>query len=193
MKMQLGHTLCTWSQARQAIRRGAGVTHTYNAMGGVSHRGGGAATAALAYADYAEIITDGVHVDKAAFDLAHRAIPHLYSVTDATAGAGMPDGQYMLGELTIQKIGDSMFLPDGTLAGSCLTQHRSLSVLKDWGLSWWEINLLCSIYPSQWLANRKLGRIGEGAVANWLEISDNQVDALWLKGQRQVIFRENHD
>ena len=96
VKMQLGHTLCTWSQAQAAIGCGAGVTHLFNAMSGVLHRAGGAATAALAYADYAEIITDGVHVDQAAF-LAHRAIP--YSVTDATAGAGMPDGPYQLGEL----------------------------------------------------------------------------------------------
>ena len=187
VKMQLGHTLCTWSQAQVAINRGAGVTHLFNAMSGVSHRAGGAATAALAYANYAEIITDGVHVDQAAFDLAHRAISHLYSVTDATAGAGMPDGPYRLGELVIEKKGDSMFLPDGTLAGSCLTQRRSLSLLRHWGLSWLEINRLCSKYPSQWLANSELGFIGEGASANWLEISNDKVSALWLSGQRHEL------
>ncbi|MDB3935878.1 hypothetical protein N9383_04075 [Granulosicoccus sp.] len=187
VKMQLGHTLCTWSQAQAAINSGAGVTHLFNAMSGVLHREGGAATAALAYADYAEIITDGVHVDQAAFALAHRAIPHLYSVTDATAGAGMPDGPYQLGELGIEKKGDSMFLPDGTLAGSCLTQRRSLSLLRSWGLSWLDINRLCSMYPSQWLGNNELGSIGEGACAHWLEISDDKISALWLSGQRHKL------
>lgn len=184
VKMQIGHTLCSWAQAGRAIADGAGVTHLYNAMSGVSHRCGGAATAALAYAEYAEVITDGIHVDQAAFELASRAIPGLYSVTDATAAAGMPDGQYRLGELNIEKRGDSVFLPDGTLAGSCLTQRRSFAVLTSWGLNWIEIARLCSTIPAQWLGHAELGRIGVGATANWLELSDNHIVAIWLKGQR---------
>jgi len=187
VKAQLGHTLCSWSQALQAILSGVGVTHLYNAMSGVSHRQGGAAAAALAYGDYAEIITDGIHVDKAAFDLAQRAIPCLYSVTDATAAAGMPDGHYTLGSLKIEKKGDSVLLPDGTLAGSCLTQLGSLGVLADWGLSWSQISRMCSVYPAQWIANPSLGRISEGATANWLELHGDDVIALWLNGQRRVI------
>ncbi|MFK7994930.1 MAG: N-acetylglucosamine-6-phosphate deacetylase [Granulosicoccus sp.] len=187
VKAQLGHTLCTWSQALQVIKAGAGVTHLFNAMSGVSHRDGGAAAAALAYSDYAEIITDGIHVDKAAFDLAHRAIPFLYSVTDATAAAGMPDGHYELGSLRIEKKGNSVILPDGTLAGSCLTQLTSLAVMANWGLSWLQISRLCSAYPAQWVGSEQLGRIGPGAIANWLELHDNKVAALWLNGHRREI------
>lgn len=75
------------------------------------------ATAALAYADYAEIITDSVHVEPAAFDAAYRAIPNLYSVTDATAATGMPDGSFQLGALQIHKKDNHVSLADGTLAG----------------------------------------------------------------------------
>ncbi|MFK8080162.1 MAG: N-acetylglucosamine-6-phosphate deacetylase [Granulosicoccus sp.] len=187
VKAQMGHTLCSWSQALKAINSGVGVTHLYNAMSGVSHRHGGVATAALAYSDYAEIITDGIHVDKAAFDLAHRAVPCLYSVTDATAAAGMPDGQYKLGSLNIEKRGDSVLLPDGTLAGSCLTQLGSLGVMTDWGLPWPQIGRLCSTYPAQWLGNEFLGCIAEGAIANWLELRGDAVAALWLNGQRREV------
>lgn len=187
VKAQLGHTLCSWSQALQAINAGAGVTHLFNAMSGVSHREGGAAAAALAYSDYAEIITDGIHVDKAAFDIAHRAIPYLYSVTDATAAAGMPDGHYDLGSLRIEKKGHSVLLADGTLAGSCLTQLESIATMANWGLSWLQINRLSSVYPAQWIGNKTLGVIAPGAIANWLELRDNKVVALWLNGQRGVI------
>ncbi|MFK7860012.1 MAG: N-acetylglucosamine-6-phosphate deacetylase [Granulosicoccus sp.] len=191
VKAQLGHTLCSWSQALQAINSGVGVTHLYNAMSGVSHREGGAAAAALAYSDYAEIITDGIHVDQVAFDMAHRAIPRLYSVTDATAAAGMPDGRYKLGSLSIEKKGHTVLLPDGTLAGSCLTQLASLNVMASWGLSWLQISRLSSVYPSQWIGNKTLGTITQGAIANWLELHGDNVVALWLKGQRHLIGADN--
>ena len=184
VKMQVGHTACHWSQALLAFQAGAGVTHLYNAMSAVSHRDGGAATAALAYADYAEIITDGIHVDKAAFELAYRSIPHLYSVTDATAASGMPDGHYRLGSIAIEKKHGRVFLPDGTLAGSCLTQCGSLSVLENWGLGWFQISQLCSVYPAQWLGNTDLGCIQVGAMANWLELRESRPEALWICGKR---------
>lgn len=187
VKAQMGHTLCNWSQALAAIQAGCGVTHLFNAMSGVSHRDGGAALAALAYSDYAEIITDGIHADKAAFDSARRAIPRLYSVTDATAASGMSDGYYQLGSLTIEKQSERVILPDGTLAGSCLTQLASIGLLRSWGLSWPQISSLSSEYPSQWVGRAELGAIAVGAIANWLEILDDQIVAIWLRGNRTSI------
>ena len=187
VRAQMGHTLCSWAQAAKALAAGAGVTHLYNAMSPVLHRGGGAAVAALAYATHAELITDGIHVDKAAFDAARRAIDGLYSITDATAAAGMPDGEYQLGSLTISKVGHRVELPDGTLAGSCLTQQRSVQVLRDWGLSWQEIAGLSSTVPAQWLQRSDYGVIAPQARASWLEINNNALEALWLNGYRHAL------
>lgn len=187
VRAQIGHTLCTWAEAAAALAQGVGVTHLYNAMSPVLHRGGGAAVAALAYASHAEIITDGIHVDKAAFDAARRAIDGLYSITDATAAAGMPDGQYQLGSLSIDKIGHRVVLPDGTLAGSCLTQQRSLQVLREWGLSWKQIARLSSEVPARWLQREDYGRIAPGARACWLEINNDEPEALWLDGIRRTL------
>lgn len=187
VKAQLGHTACTWHQAHEALMQGVGVTHLYNAMSPVRHRDGGAAVAALAYAHYAEIITDGIHVDQAAFHAARRAIPGLYSVTDATAAAGMPDGHYQLGSLQVSKCGDRVLLPDGTLAGSCLTQRRSLQVLRQWGLDWQAIANLCSTIPASWICVEGYGIIEPGAQANWIEIQDQHPVAIWLDGKRQPL------
>lgn len=184
VRAQLGHTVCSWHEARLALRSGCGVTHLYNAMSGVAHRDGGAATASLAYAEYAEIITDGLHVEQAAFDAARRAIPHLYSVTDATAASAMPDGDYHLGSLKVRRTGERVLLPDGTLAGSCLTQRRSMSVLRRWGMDWQCIGALTSATPAAWVAEETLGRIAVGARAHWIEIRNDEPVALWLSGER---------
>lgn len=184
VKAQIGHSLCDWHRARCDIEQGVGVTHLFNAMSTVSHRSGGVATAALAFSDYAEIITDGIHVDKAAFVLARRCIEHLYSVTDATAAAGMPDGDYQLGSLTVTKAGDRVTLPDGTLAGSALTQIRSLAVMRSWGLSWEAIADISSRFPALWMQLGDYGEISVGAVANWLELQHDEPIAIWLGGQR---------
>lgn len=184
VRVQIGHTVCSWEQAHLALRAGCGVTHLYNAMSGVSHRGGGAATAALAYAEYAEIIVDGLHVEKAAFDAARRAIPKLYSVTDATAASGMPDGDYKLGSLCVHKKDDQVLLPDGTLAGSCLTQRRILAILRHWGVDWHTIGAMVSAIPANWIRSSKMGNIATGTTAHWLEVEGDKLVAFWLSGRR---------
>jgi len=184
VRPQIGHTLCSWAEARAAIACGCGVTHLFNAMGGVGHRGGGTATAALAWADYAEIITDGLHVDRAAFEAARRAVSGLYSVTDATAASGMADGRYALGSLSVEKRGDRVLLPDGTLAGSCLTQRASLAVLRRWELDWQTIAALTSAVPARWLGDERVGHTGPGALAHWLELREGEPVASWRAGRR---------
>jgi len=184
-RAQIGHSVCSWEQAQNALRAGCGVTHLYNAMSGASHRQGGAVTASLAYADYAEIILDGLHVDQAAFDAAKRAIPGLYSVTDATAASGMPDGSYTLGSQRVNKHNHQVLLPDGTLAGSCLTQRRVIDVLRNWGASWHTIGSLISAIPGRWLGDTAVCSVAINSSAHWLEIVSDKPVALWLHGKRK--------
>jgi N-acetylglucosamine-6-phosphate deacetylase len=75
---------------------------------------------------YAEIIPDLLHVHPGAIKVALRAIPQLYCVTDSTAAAGMPDGEYMLGRQVVHKCMGGVRLADGTLAGSTLTMDQAL-------------------------------------------------------------------
>ena len=55
-----------------------------------------------------------------------RAIPRLFCVTDSTAAAGMPDGEYRLGRQRVTKCMGGVRLADGTLAGSTLTMDQAL-------------------------------------------------------------------
>ena len=103
-KIQIGHSLGTYEDGVKALAKGAsGFTHLFNAMTGLHHRQPGMAGAALAHAEFAEIIPDMLHVHAGAMRVALRSIPRLFCVTDSTAAAGMPDGEYRLGRHTVTK------------------------------------------------------------------------------------------
>jgi N-acetylglucosamine-6-phosphate deacetylase len=191
IRPQIGHSLCSHAQARAALQRGAGLTHFYNAMTPLNHRTPGAVGAGLAYAEYAEIIPDLVHVAPDAILAARRAIPRLYGVTDATAGAGMPDGPYQLGQHRVQKIGAHLTLPDGTLAGSALTTAQALRNLVSIGLPLAEASQRLSTFPADWLGRAEFGRIEPGANADFLVLSPNlSLRAVYVGGQAVALDGE---
>ena len=165
---QMGHTLGSYETGVAAHEAGArGYTHLFNAMTGLHHRDPGMVGAALAHAEYAEIIPDLLHVHPGAILAALRAIPKLYCVTDATAGAGMPDGTYSLGSQTVTKCGEGIRLADGTLAGSTLTMDEALRNLVSIGVPLDDASRRVSAYPAQYLDLDDRGRI---AVDSWADL-----------------------
>lgn len=127
IRVQIGHSNGSYDDGVAALNAGAaGFTHLFNAMTGLHHREPGMVGAALAHGQHAELIPDLLHVHPGAIRAALRCIPHLFCVTDSTAAAGMPDGEYRLGEHTVQKCLGGVRLPDGTLAGSALTMDQAL-------------------------------------------------------------------
>lgn len=168
VRVQLGHSLCDYAVAAACIAEGCGVTHLFNAMQPLAHRGNGLAGAALAHAEYAEIIPDLLHVEPGAILAARRAIPRLYGVSDSTAGAGMPDGRFRLGDHAVIKKDGAMRLADGTLAGSALTMDQALRNLVDIGLPLAEASARLSTYPADWIGRTDIGRIREQAMADLL-------------------------
>lgn len=170
IRAQLGHALCDYATARAAIARGCGVTHLFNAMTPLAHRDNGLAGAALAHAEYAEVIPDLIHVEAGAIRAAHRAIPKLYGVTDATAGAGMPDGVYHLGSHSVTRSEGAMRLSDGTLAGSALTMDVAFRNLVGLGLPIAEAAQRLSTFPADWLGRADIGRIAPGAQADIIRL-----------------------
>ena len=165
--VQIGHTDADYDTVAASLAAGAGgVAHLFNAMSPLHHRAPGTVGAALALAEFAAIIPDGIHVAPGAMKAAFRAIPKLFAVTDATAAAGMDDGEYPLGSHTVTKRGDSVFLEDGTLAGSALTMDRAMANLLDLGLPLEEVSLRLSAYPADFLGRLDRGRLQPGAWAD---------------------------
>jgi N-acetylglucosamine-6-phosphate deacetylase len=167
MRVQIGHSNATYEQAVEAMAHGArGTTHLFNAMSAFHHRAPGAAGAALAHAMHAELIPDLLHVHPGAMRAALRAIPGLYGVTDATAAAGMPDGEYRLGRQRVSLCRGCVRLGDGTLAGSALTMDLALRNLVAIGLPLADAAARLSLHPADYLGLADRGRIVVGARAD---------------------------
>jgi N-acetylglucosamine-6-phosphate deacetylase len=185
VRPQIGHSLCAYADAASALAAGCGVTHLFNAMTGLSHRGNGIAGASLAHAEWAEVIPDLIHVEAGAILAARRAIPNLYGVTDATAGAGMPDGTYRLGSHQVVKAQGAMRLADGTLAGSALTMDAALRNLVAIGLPLAEASWRLSTLPADWIGLSDAGRIAPGRRADLVVLDEAlAVQAVVVAGRR---------
>ena len=167
-RVQLGHTLGSYEDGVDALSRGArGFTHLFNAMTGLHHREPGMVGAALAHAQYSEIIPDLLHAHPGAIRVALRAIPCLYCVTDSTAASGMPDGEYRLGRHKVTKCLGGVRLADGTLAGSTLTMDQALRNLVDvLGLDLPDASRRVSTHAADYIGATDRGRLGPGAWAD---------------------------
>ncbi len=164
-RVQLGHSLGSYEDGVEALARGArGFTHLFNAMTGLHHREPGMVGAALAHATYSEIIPDLLHAHPGAIRVALRAIPCLYCVTDSTAAAGMPDGEYRLGRHRVTKCLGGVRLADGTLAGSTLTMDQALrNLVNELGLDIPDASKRVSTHAADYLGATDRGRLAVGA------------------------------
>jgi N-acetylglucosamine-6-phosphate deacetylase len=153
-------------------------------MPGLHHREPGMAGAALAHARFAEIIPDLLHVHPGAIKVALRCIPQLYCVTDSTAAAGMPDGQYMLGRQTVHKCMGGVRLADGTLAGSTLTMDQALRNLVAIGLDLADASRRVSTNAADYLGETRRGRLAPGCHADLVVLDrDLKLKAVYIEGE----------
>lgn len=185
VRVQLGHTLGTYEQGVEALENGAsGFTHLFNAMTGLQHREPGMVGAALAHAEYAELIPDLLHVHPGAMKAAMRAIPKLFCVTDSTAAAGMPDGQYKLGSQTVTKCMGGVRLANGALAGSTLTMDQALRNLVQIGVPLAQASNRLSLYPADYLGLADRGRLEAGAWADVVVMdAELQLEQVFIEGE----------
>lgn len=186
MRVQIGHSNASYEEAAAAFDAGAaGFTHLFNALAPFHHRQPGAVGLALARAQHAECIPDLLHVHPGALLAARRAIPGLYTVTDATAAAGMPDGRYRLGRQTVHRCLGAVRLADGTLAGSCLTMDQALRNWVHLGLTLREASQRVSTFAAEYLSMDDLGVLRPGAHADCvvLDPATLEVQAVMVGGQ----------
>ena len=123
------------------------ATHLYSSMSTIIRENGyrvpGLLEAALLHDEYAtEVIADGKHLPTSLLQLIvkTKGEDRVVLVTDAMRGAGMPDGEYLLGSLTkgqLVSVFDGIaHMPDGiSFAGSVATTDRLVRVMtKDAGV-----------------------------------------------------------
>ena len=129
VRISVGHSNATAAETHTAIAAGViSATHTFNAMRPLDHREIGILGTVLTTDTlYAELICDGIHVHPSLVKLWWRAKGNQRGIliTDGMSAAGMPDGEYMLGEFAVQ-VANGQATANGVLAGSVLTLDRAL-------------------------------------------------------------------
>jgi N-acetylglucosamine-6-phosphate deacetylase len=167
----LGHTDATYAQAMAGIAYGAShAAHVYNAMRPFTHRDTGILGAVLTSPNVTgELIADGVHVDDAAMKLLMKAkgAGGVILVSDGTAGTGMPDGRYRLGELDVDVKDGVVRNAEGKLAGSALTLDRALRNVVALGVPLQDAVAMLTLYPARLLGlEGRKGSLVSGADAD---------------------------
>ena len=145
----LGHSNASYDAAVAMLQQGTKrITHLYNAMSGFHHSSQTGIVNALVNKEFApglciELIADGVHVapEVIRFTYNHFGAAQLCLVSDALPAKGLPDGQYRLGNLAIDKRQQWFYLAQSqTLAGSALKYNMLLQLFKTTtGCSWSEL------------------------------------------------------
>ena len=131
IKVQAGH--CTGGNLTGCT----GVTHLFNAMSGITHRGESTALSALTNDDiYVEIIADGVHVSDEALKLVFKSKPinKILLVSDCLSCAGTAPCEFEFAGEKIYYDGKKATSKDGTLAGSSTLLTDIIKRLKSIGL-----------------------------------------------------------
>mgnify|MGYP000718750613 CR=1 FL=1 len=173
----LGHSDATSDLAIAATNAGATVvTHLFNAMRPLHHRESGLADVALTDSRLnVEVIADGKHVGDLSIALAHTAKKRQFlAMTDAMSAAGMPDGQYTLGGLTVTCADDvAVIAGTKTLAGSTLNMERVFDRL----LNVYKFDLLDATWatataPAKALELDSVGSIAVGKKCNFIVWKD---------------------
>lgn len=131
VKVQAGH--CVGGD----LSRVHGVTHTFNAMAGISHRGQSTALSALINDElYTEIIADGVHVSDEALKLLFKSKPadKVILVSDALPITYSDMKETFFAGSKIYYDGQKAASADGTIAGSTTLLDRIVKILGSKGM-----------------------------------------------------------
>lgn len=121
--VSLGHSGASADTATRAVGAGARmVTHVFNAMVPMLHRAPGLAGVALTDRRVrVGVIADGHHVDPVVLRVIRRAAgARVRLVSDASAPAGAPPGDYVLAGTAVVSDGERVVTRDGVLAGSAV-------------------------------------------------------------------------
>ena len=149
----LGHTDATYEQTLAGIAAGATVgTHLCNGMRPAHHREPGPIVALLdSPTTVCELVADGIHLHDGmlGFTAQMAGAARVALVTDAMAAAGMPDGEYELGGLSV-KVADGVarLSRDGAIAGSTLTMDAAFRHAVHSGVSIVDAAVMAATTPA---------------------------------------------
>lgn len=190
LRVGIGHSNASYEEAERAIAAGAThAAHFYNAMRPFGHRDSGIIGAVLTDDRVsAELICDGVHVEPTAIRLLvkSKGLGRVILVSDSLSGAGMPDGNYRLGNFTVHVAGGVCRTVEGNLAGSTITLDAAVRSLATFTGESYQACLACAtLNPARLLGiGKQKGVIAPGADADLAVLDKNHyVTQTYVRGR----------
>lgn len=201
----VAHSDAIYEEVEEAFKSGfTHVTHLYSAMSTVTRRNAfryaGVLEAAYLIDDMTvEIIADGVHLPKPLLQFVYKfkGADKIALCTDSMRGAGMPDGESILGSL---KNGQKVILEDGVaklpdrsaFAGSTATTDRLVRTMVNIAdVPLVDAVKMMTLTPARILhIDQKKGSIEKGKDAD-LVIFDNHINVSHTIIEGNVIYKNN--
>ena len=193
VNISLAHTNANYDTAKAAFDAGANhVVHLYNAMPAFTHREPGV-VGAVADSSHvmAEIICDGVHIHPSAVRAAFRMMgeERMILISDSMRATGMPDGQYILGGLDVNVVGNrANLVSDGALAGSATNLMDCMrTAVKKMGIPLETAVACVSMNPARSLGvYEKYGSIASGKKADVVLLDEELNLTMVIKDGKKI-------
>ena len=204
MLASVGHTQAEFEDIQTAYEAGyTHATHFYNAMPGFHKRKeykyeGTVESIYLIDDMTVEIIADGIHLPKPLLQFVYKfkGADKTALCTDAMRGAGMPDGESILGSLTN---GQKVIIEDGVaklpdrsaFAGSVATTDRLVrTMINIAGIPLIDAIRMITLTPARILhVDAQKGSLEEGKDAD-IVIFDNQINITTTISEGHVIYNQ---
>lgn len=192
VKVALGHSAATFDDATRALKAGAtDITHTFNASKGIHQHFPSITSAALYHDDfYCEVILDGIHVNREMVERIRKIKGNnkIIGITDSLMAAGLPDGNYFIGETPITvKNHDCVITETGVRAGSTLDMKKAFDNVKDFcNIDDLTASQICSLNCAIMLGiDDKVGSIKEGKNADFIILNDKyEIEEVYINGEK---------
>jgi N-acetylglucosamine-6-phosphate deacetylase len=198
-----GHSDAWDEEAREGFARGMNsVTHTFNCMSSARRRGiyrvGGLLEFALSEPRInCELIADGYHVSETLMKMLCRAkgAGGICLVTDATAGAGLPDGSRfsLFGRDCVVEGGVCLLADRSALAGSA---SRMIDLVRTMAMKvhvpLHEAVTMATENPARAIGLETKGRLEVGADADLVVLSP-QLEVVRMLSGGEAIWPKNHE
>jgi N-acetylglucosamine-6-phosphate deacetylase len=190
-----GHSDAWDEEAQAGFDRGMrSVTHTFNCMSSARRRGvyrvGGLLEFALSEPEIScELIADGHHVSATLMKMMYRAkgAAGICLVTDATAGAGLPNGSLfsLFGNQCVVERGVCLLADHSALAGSVSRMIDLVrTMVRDVDVPLHEAIMMAAETPARAIGLETKGRLAVGADADFVVFSpDLEVARTFIRGE----------
>ncbi len=173
VKISLGHGGTDYEKCQEGFENGATqVTHLFNAMPSIHHRKLSLIAAAFESGAMAELICDGLHVDKTVVMMAYKMFgaDRLIVINDSVMAAGLPDGIYSeCGSEIIVKDGIAL-LKNGTICGGTAPIFKCVKNLISWGICEQDAVKMASFNAAKAIDEKNKGKIAEGCDADFIAV-----------------------